>query len=372
MRLLLTTDTIGGVWSFTKTLVQGLLAAGDAVALVSFGREPTMSQQDALQALHDDFGSNFLFVSSTVPLEWMDENDPVWDEGSCVLLRVIEEFRAQVLHSSQMCFGRLSSRLPVVVTAHSDVLSWAECTLGPGGVDRLARTSSSTWLGTYQTLVARGLREASAVVAPTRWMAHTLTDHFDLPRLPHVVPNGAGGMRNTQPARKLQAITAGRFGDPGKGLSILRNIRIPIPLLIAGARPKATEEISGHFLGDLAHEDLLALFGECSIYVACSVYEPFGLAPLEAANQGCAIVARDLPTFREVWGDAALYFSSTDSLQRLLESLAGNPARLRGAQCRARQRATRYSAQAMTDRYRTLYEDLAHAATHEERTLAHA
>ena len=33
MRLLMTSDTVGGVWRFTQELTSGLLEAGDAVAL---------------------------------------------------------------------------------------------------------------------------------------------------------------------------------------------------------------------------------------------------------------------------------------------------------------------------------------------------
>ena len=55
-------------------------------------------------------------------------------------------------------------------------------------------------------------------------------------------------------------------------------------------------------LGPLAEEDLLALFQESAIYLCTSRYEPFGLAPLEAALCGCAVVANDIESLREVWG----------------------------------------------------------------------
>jgi glycosyltransferase involved in cell wall biosynthesis len=49
------------------------------------------------------------------------------------------------------------------------------------------------------------------------------------------------------------------------------------------------------------------------MYAACSSYEPFGLAPLEAALSRCALIANDIPSFRELWGDSALYFRTNDS-----------------------------------------------------------
>ena len=49
-------------------------------------------------------------------------------------------------------------------------------------------------------------------------------------------------------------------------------------------------------------------FRQSAIYLCASRYEPFGLAPLEAALCGCALVLRDLPSLREIWGNSALFF----------------------------------------------------------------
>jgi glycosyltransferase involved in cell wall biosynthesis len=42
------------------------------------------------------------------------------------------------------------------------------------------------------------------------------------------------------------------------------------------------------------------------VFVSLAIYEPFGLAVLEAALAGCALVLSDTATFRELWGGAAL------------------------------------------------------------------
>ena len=44
MRVLLTTDTIGGVWTFSRELTAELLHLGHSVALVSVGRPPSTEQ----------------------------------------------------------------------------------------------------------------------------------------------------------------------------------------------------------------------------------------------------------------------------------------------------------------------------------------
>ena len=60
-----------------------------------------------------------------------------------------------------------------------------------------------------------------------------------------------------------------------------------------------------------------------SIFVHPARYEPFGIAPLEAAMSGCALVLGDIPSLREVWGDAAAYVNpdDADGLRRVLTRL---------------------------------------------------
>jgi glycosyltransferase involved in cell wall biosynthesis len=135
-----------------------------------------------------------------------------------------------------------------------------------------------------------------------------------------------------------------------------------MPVLIAGeesfggsaAPPRSRLQA----LGILNEQALFAVFGSSSIYIAASRYEPFGLAPLEAALCGCAVVARDIPSLREVWGDAAAYFSDADGLERLLGFLAEDPAALRQAQIAAMEHARRYTAERMATEYVEIYSDL--------------
>ena len=103
MRLLITTDTVGGVWRFTQELVKGLLEAGDSVALVSFGRPMSWSQRAECLWIAARWGERFSFDSTKIPLEWMQENESCFYKGELVLKQVAREFRAELLHSNQFC-----------------------------------------------------------------------------------------------------------------------------------------------------------------------------------------------------------------------------------------------------------------------------
>ena len=49
------------------------------------------------------------------------------------------------------------------------------------------------------------------------------------------------------------------------------------------------------------------MMARTAVFVSPALYEPFGLAVLEAAQAGCALVLSDIPTFRELWDGVALF-----------------------------------------------------------------
>lgn len=349
MRVLMTTDTIGGVWTFTKELSTELLANGCSVAMVSLGRLPSPAQQAWIDAQEGGWGSRFRYSALDTPLEWMAENQRAFREAEPRLLKIAGEFGAELLLSSQFCFGALESDLPRIVVAHSDVLSWAEACRPQG-------SPNSAWLDTYCELVSDGLREADAVVAPTRWMMKALAANFGLPPEQTVIANGRTVAPRAFGERKLQAVTAGRFWDEAKNLEMLRHVNLPLPLLIVGETEHEAATFNGRcgqatMMGRLEEEELFELFANTAIYICTSIYEPFGLAPLEAALCGCAVVANNIPSLREVWDDGALFFDGAVSLSNLLSSLCRDEQELRSAQERSRQRARGLSAKKMTAGY---------------------
>lgn len=370
MRILITTDTVGGVWTFTKQLSTELLARGHKVALVSFGRAPSLSQTEWAGEASASHGGAFSYTASEVPLEWMQENDGAYRDGALALIPVAKDFAPDVLLSSQFCFGRLPLPIPRVIVAHSDVLSWAAAC-------RATPLPPSKWLAQYVRLVGEGLEAADAVATPTHWMLSALGAHFTLPQHAVVIHNGRSFTDDPIPSesKKLQAVTAGRFWDEGKNLKLLNGFMSPIPIVIAGSfeleSTGATID-SGciTLIGELSETDMRSLFCESAIYICTSLYEPFGLAPLEAALCGCAVLANDIPSLREVWGDeCALFFRNKHDLTVLLNELADR-GKLACAQERSQRRARMFTGSRMAEKYLNLFERLLHSHAH--RSSAHA
>jgi glycosyltransferase involved in cell wall biosynthesis len=81
-------------------------------------------------------------------------------------------------------------------------------------------------------------------------------------------------------------------------------------------------------VGPLDDAGLKALYEHASAFVFPSLYEGFGLPPLEAMACGCPVAVSDIPALRAVAGDAALLFdplsppSIADALRRLLDDAA--------------------------------------------------
>lgn len=80
--------------------------------------------------------------------------------------------------------------------------------------------------------------------------------------------------------------------------------------------------------GRLTDGEIVALYQHALALVFPSLYEGFGIPPLEAMVHGCPVLAADIPAVREVCGDAALYFNSHDTADctRCLQSFLDDPA----------------------------------------------
>lgn len=75
------------------------------------------------------------------------------------------------------------------------------------------------------------------------------------------------------------------------------------------------------YLGIKLGEEKDNLIGSCDIYVTTSTFEGFGLTPLEALTQEKAVVAKSLPIFHAMYGDALQYAESIDDFVKQIRKL---------------------------------------------------
>lgn len=358
MHVLITADTVGGVWTYTRELVSGLVERDVRVTLVSFGRMPSAEETEWLRDL-----PNLDYRPTPYRLEWM--RDPQSDiASSCEYLEaVIREVRPDLLHLNQYCYGTVSPWLPRVVVAHSDVVSWW---VGVHGHE----PEDSPWMRWYRETVISGLSCADIVVAPSQWMLNAIRKHYVRPSVGIVIHNGrTPALFDAGEEKEKFVLGVGRLWDRAKQASLLLEQDHRVPVWIVGSQEEPGNNSAnllnmklgrGEFklLGEKSQEQLRGLFARASMYAATSRYEPFGLAPLEAAFSKCALVMNDLPVFRELWGDEVCYFQQNDAraLAETIEELASNSQLRREYAERAYARARQtFTADRMVDDYASLY-----------------
>jgi glycosyltransferase involved in cell wall biosynthesis len=96
---------------------------------------------------------------------------------------------------------------------------------------------------------------------------------------------------------------------------------IEIPLVIVGSKGKVFGDagISNYdssriiFTGYISDEDLKQLYKSSLCFVYPSLYEGFGIPPLEAMASGCATIVANTSSLPEVCSDASLYVDPYDS-----------------------------------------------------------
>jgi glycosyltransferase involved in cell wall biosynthesis len=353
--ILMTADTVGGVWTYAVELARELDARGVRVAIAAMGAPVSDHQRAALEGCRD-----VLLFDGGHRLEWMQ--DP-WDDVNAAgewLLALERDLRPDVMHLNQFAFGALPFAAPTLLVAHSCVLSWWRAVHG---------TAAPAEWDTYRQRVQQGLQGAGLVAAPTRAMLSTLAGNYGLRRDGLVLPNAADSHRFTPAPKQPCVLAAGRFWDAAKNLAALEQVApdLPWPVKVAGAsrHPDGGGIVPQgvHCLGELPREELARAMAHAAIYALPARYEPFGLSVLEAALSGCALVLGDIASLRENWDDAALFVAPDDhdGLCAALLRLMHNPVeRSRLAQA-AFVRAHAFSPARQAEAYLQAYAHLAPA-----------
>jgi glycosyltransferase involved in cell wall biosynthesis len=358
---------MSGSWTYTRELVTGLVTRGVRVTLLTFGEIPLPDQTAWMDRLH-----GLEYRPTAFRLEWMDEAPQDLPESSGFLANLVHEVRPDLLHLHQFCHGNLAVDVPRVIMVHGDLISWAQAVQG-------CTPRPTRWLQWYRETVVRGIAAADAVVAPSVWMLDTLRSIYTRPRREVVIYPGRNPIFfNPYISKDDSVLSVGRLVDAGKQVFLLTQHAHPFPVCIVGAEqtvpvPRvpiradvkvSTAEASVAIRGPQTEAQLRALYSRAAVYAATPRYEPLGMATLDAAFSRCAIVANDIPSFREVWGDAALYFRTNDasSLATILRQFDSDRPLRQAYADRAFARAReRFTAHRMIDGYLDLYRGLVSA-----------
>src|SRR5215211_5700541 len=354
-RVLMTADTVGGVWTYALELTRALQPYGIEVLLAVMGPPLSSAQRDDARSI-----SNLNLFKSNYKLEWMPDCWSDVKRAGRWLLHLENRLQPDLVHLNGYAHANLSWQNPTLVVGHSCVFSWWQAVKGD--------TPPAEWQR-YKSEVKNGLRAADSVVTPSAAMLQALHDHYGPIDNTRVIPNGRNPEDFKPRSKRPLILAAGRLWDAAKNIKRIAEIapELPWPVLVAGDFQPPDHTTQHHsfknrcrWLGSLPEAELRRWMTAASIYALPALYEPFGYTPLEAALSGCALVLGDIDSLREVWGDAAVFVGPNDSqaLKVELLDLIDNPERRLELSQRARERALEFTSTRMAQNYFTAYEEL--------------
>ena len=302
-RILMTLDAVGGVWRYAMDLGAGLRQQGVEILFAGLGPHPSAAQ--AREA-----GSIGRLVWLDAPLDWTTDDEHALDQIPGLITALVDQYDVDLVHlnlPSQACDLRLD--IPVVVVSHSCVVTWFHAVRGT------ALPDAWHW---QQRRNRAGFDAAAAVLAPSSSHAEMLRTCYGPIQTLETVYNATSGEQPST-SRGNYVFAAGRWWDEGKNGAALDAAAAAAdwPVVMAGP----TTGPGGQSLalrhaearGELPNAEVRRLMAGAGIVVSPSIYEPFGLAALEAARAGSALVLADIPTYRELWDGAAVFADPHDA-----------------------------------------------------------
>ncbi|KAA6435922.1 glycosyltransferase family 4 protein [Rufibacter glacialis] len=346
----MTTDTVGGVWTYSLELIRAMAPHNVHFYLATMGAAITLRQRQELVAL-----TNVTVYESTYQLEWMDYPWAEVDKAGEWLLELNEQLDPDLIHLNNFCHGQLPWNKPVLMVIHSCVQTWWRAVKGepaPTGRDY------------YLSRVREGLRAADLVVAPTQAMLQEAEAVYGTFSEKKVINNGRDPHHFHFGRKEPFIFSMGRVWDEAKNIALLTQVadQVSWPIYIAG---DSTHPATGqnklfknvHFLGKLSPREIADWLSRASVYVLPAKYEPFGLSVLEAAFSGCALVLGKINSLQEVW-DRSAEFVGTDDAEALattLQKLVHDEFLRNIMACRAVKKAHDYTSQLMAQEYLQAY-----------------
>ncbi|HEX8625315.1 MAG TPA: glycosyltransferase family 4 protein [Allosphingosinicella sp.] len=353
LRILITADPVGATWQYSLDLARGLFRLGHRTVLAPTGPAPTAGQAKAAVAV-----PGLRLVDPGLGPEGTGRTEAAMARTAEKIAALAAETEADIVQLNTPALAALADfGRPVVAVLHSCIASRWEAVEG-------ARLPAE--LRWQVELVARGLRSAGAVVTPTSAFGASVQRHHGLDATPRTVHHGRSPVAVPNGIPHDFVFTSGRLWDEGKNFGMLDSAagRIGVPVRAAGplAGPNGARVLFDniHCLGTLGEEELGRWLSARPVFVSAALHEPFGLAVLEAASAGCALVLSDIPTYRELWEEVAVFVDprDEDGFARAIGNLVGDDFERAVLGRAARERAARYTPDAMAAQMANLYRGL--------------
>lgn len=177
----------------------------------------------------------------------------------------------------------------------------------------------------YRLLVYLGSRTSQQILTVSQFSKQEIVRYLSVPaeRIT-VIYNAVGPREATEGKRVIERdyVLSVASTDPRKNLNRLvrafgQLARPEVRLVLVGLPHRKAASVGGEdknivFLGYVDEATLLSLYQHATAFVYPSLYEGFGIPPLEAMRYGCPVVAANSSSLPEVCADAVCYVDPTD------------------------------------------------------------
>ncbi|UJH90485.1 glycosyltransferase family 4 protein [Antarcticibacterium sp. 1MA-6-2] len=213
--ILMTTDTVGGVWTYSMELCRVLNDYGIKVHLAAMGNWPSQAQQEEAASL-----DNLLLYKSDYKLEWMQDPWEDVDQAEKWLNSIYHTVQPDIIHFNNYAHRREEWSCPTVTVFHSCVQTWWQAVKG---------TSAPAAWDKYNELVSDSLNSSDVVVGPTEAILQKAKETHAITSPVKLIYNG----KNLKPAENIQKeriiLCMGRVWDEAKNLRSLSGMAKDLP-----------------------------------------------------------------------------------------------------------------------------------------------
>jgi glycogen(starch) synthase len=349
--ILISTDTVGGVWSYTISLVEAMQQYPVKFIIASLGPLPSQDQRQQVEAL-----DNAHMESFDGKLEWMDNPwDDLQEEGEW-FKALAATYQPDLVHFNHYAHASIDFNAPKLLVMHSCVRSWWRAVKKQVAPDHWSR---------YSALVQKAIVASDNIVAPSYAILDAFREEYEGLEKARVIYNGIELSEYEAKAKEPFIFSMGRLWDEAKNIKLLLKAApfIDFPIYIAGDRDNSNNKNlpdNVHVLGWQDKQQIKDWLSRASLYVLPVKYEPFGLSFLEAAASGCTLVGGKIKTLQEVWNDSAFYceVNSASELAKLSNIILKDDLLRQEMQRRSRERANLYDEAITAKNYFNLYKTM--------------